>query len=660
MFGTMKRLLIGRPIATSEEHQHRLRKVVGLPVFASDAISSTAYATEEILIVLVPVAGMAAFGYLVPMAMLVVILLTIVVLSYRQTIFAYPSGGGSYIVSRENLGKIPALVAGASLLTDYVLTVAVSVSSGVAAVTSAFADLRPYRVELCLLAVAIMMLGNLRGVRESGSLFAPPTYVYVFALGSLIAYGLFRVFFLDLGPIPDQTSHLDTLTHGGTLLTGATLFILMRAFSSGAIALTGTEAVSNGVPAFRPPEARNAATTLVWMAIFLGSLFFGTAVLAQHLQPVPQEGGETLLSSMARYVFGGHSPMYYVLQFSTFAILILAANTAYADFPRLSGIVARDGFLPRQLSNRGDRLVFSNGIFVLSVLAGILIVGFGGDVSNLIPLYAVGVFTGFTLSQAGMVVHHWRLREPGWRAGLAINAVGAVATFIVLLVVSISKFAIGAWIPVVLIPIIVLALLLIGRHYDRVREEITIPEGWRPRRYEHFVVVLVGTVNKGTLNALAYARSLAPDRIIAVSVVADAEEQERVAEQWARHRIPVELHTVYSRFRELAQPVMDYLDELDAESDDDIITVVIPEFVTDVKTQWLHNQSALALKLRLLYRPHTVVTSVPIHVPGQGSRHAAPLLPAAAAQASGNGDGDAGADGDGASNRYPMAGSVRK
>ena len=509
-------------------------------------------------------------------------------------------------------------MAGSSLLTDYVLTVAVSIASGVAAITSAFADLRPYRVELCLVAIALMMLANLRGLRESGSLFAPPTYLYVFALGSLIVWGLYQTFFQDLGAIPGQEEQLAELTGDGAMVVGASAYILMRAFSSGAIALTGTEAVSNGVPAFRPPEPRNASRTLVWMAVLLGSLFFGTAVLAHHLKPIPQEGGETLLSIMGRTVFGGETPMYFLLQFSTFAILILAANTAYADFPRLSGIVARDGFLPRQLSNRGDRLVFSNGIFVLSVLAGVLVVAFRGDVSNLIPLYAVGVFTGFTLSQAGMVVHHWRLREPRWQWGLAINAVGAVATFIVLLVVSISKFTIGAWIPLVVIPLLVILLRAIGLHYDRVRDAVRIPEAWRPRRYEHFVVVLVGAVNKAVLNAVAYARSLAPDRIIALSVVGDAAEQEAITEAWAAHDIPVDLHTIYSPYRELTAPILEYLDELDAESENDIITVVIPEFVTTMGTQWLHNQSALAIKIALLYRPHTVAISVPIHVAPKG------------------------------------------
>jgi amino acid transporter len=614
VFQSLKRLLIGRPIASSEEHHHRLPKIVALPVFASDAISSTAYATEEILIVLVPVAALAAFDYVVPIAVLVAILLLIVVTSYRQTIQAYPGGGGTYIVSRDNLGTTPSLVAGSSILVDYILTVAVSVSSGVAAITSAFVVLRPYRVELCIVALALMTLANLRGVKEAGSVFAPPTYLYVFSLGTLIAYGLYRVFVEGMGPIPVDEANLAELTHDGALVAGATVFILMRAFSSGAVALSGLEAVADGVPAFRRPEARNAAITITVMGLILSTLFFGTSVLASHLQPIPAEGEETVMSMMGRAVFGGASPFYLVLQFATFAILILAANTAYADFPRLSSFIARDGFLPRQLTNRGDRLVFSNGIVALAVIAGLLITAFDAEVSKLIPLYAVGVFTGFTLSQSGMVVRHWRLRERRWRLGVAINGVGALSTGIVLVVVVVSKFQIGAWIPVVVIPSFVVVLRLIHRHYLRVSRVVAIAPGWRPRRYEHFVVVAVGTVNKAVLNAITYARSLAPDRLVAVSVVGDAEEQEALQKAWAEYEIPVELHTIYSPYRELTEPFLEYLNELDAESDDDIITVVIPEFVTSMATQWLHNQSALGLKVALLYRPHTVVTSVPVHI----------------------------------------------
>ncbi len=615
MYSSIKRLFVGTPIASSEEHHHRLGKVIALAVFASDAISSTAYATEEILLVLVPIAGMAALEDLVPIALIVTVLLAIVATSYRQTIFAYPSGGGSYVVSRENLGETPSLVAGASLLTDYILTVAVSVSAGVAAITSAFPELRDWRVPLCLFAILLMTVANLRGVKESGRIFAGPTYIYVVSLVLLIGVGLFRSYFGDLGPMPVNEEALKEVmgdNFGNAAAVG--LFILLRAFSSGAVALSGVEAISNGVPAFRRPESRNAATTLVWMAVILGGTFFGVSVLAHRLQPTVSEQ-ETLLSIMGGYVFGSGTLVYYVLQFSTFAILILAANTAYADFPRLSSIIASDGFLPRQLANRGDRLVFSNGIVSLSLVAGALVVAFGGQVAALIPLYAVGVFTGFTLSQTGMVVHHWKEREPSWRRGVVVNGLGAIATLVVLLVVVVSKFTIGAWIPAVLIPCIVVVLKRIGSHYKRVTATTSVEPGWRPQRRTHNVVVLVGRVNKGVMEALWYARSLAPDKLIAVTVVYDHEGEERAHKDWAEFDIPVELHTLYSPYRELTGPVLEYLDELDAESPDDIITVVIPEFVVDHwYSQPLHNQSALALKTRLHFRPKTVVTSVPIHL----------------------------------------------
>jgi amino acid transporter len=610
MYSTLKRILIGRPIPSTEEHHQRLIKLIALAVFASDAISSTAYATDEILKTMFEHhGGAAAFAKLVPIAVIVAILLAIVVASYRQTIFAYPNGGGSYVVSRENLGETPSLVAGASLLTDYILTVSVSVAGGVLAITSAFPNLSSQRVPICLFFVGMMTVANLRGVKESGRIFAGPTYVYTISLVILIVYGLYQSYTGHVAtlPVPDRLRELAQNTKP------LGLFILLRAFSSGAVALSGVEAISNGVPAFRKPESKNAATTLTWMAVILGTTFFGVSLLAHRLKPFlgTDDSG---LSIMAAAVFG-KGVMYYILQFSTFAILILAANTAYADFPRLSSIIARDGFLPRQLANRGDRLVFSNGVLVLAGFAGVLIVAFGGKVTALIPLYAVGVFTGFTLSQAGMVVHHKRLKEQGWRLGLALNALGAVATGVVLLVVLISKFAIGAWIPAAIIPMIVILFKAIGRHYKKVRAFTEVPEGWKPRHYTHTVVVLVGSVNKGTLEALQYARSLAPDRLIAVSVIGDPHEKEELDRAWAEHKLNIELHTVYSPYRELTRPILHYLDELDAESDDDLITVVIPEFVlTGWYSQILHNQSALALKARLLFRPHTVVTSVPILV----------------------------------------------
>lgn len=607
----LKRILVGRPLATVEQEHQRLSKKVGLAVFSSDAISSSAYATEEILFVVAASASSLALGLsrLVPIAFAVAILLVIVVTSYRQTIHAYPSGGGSYVVSRENLGETPSLVAGASLLIDYILTVAVSISAGVAAIVSipAFRELQTHRVELALGLIAFITLANLRGAKESGRLFAVPTYAYILLLGTLIAYGITRTYLGNIEPIDASEFH-GALT-GGEL----SLFLVLKGFSSGAVALTGIEAISNGVGAFRRPESRNAAITLTWMGVILGALFFGTAVLAHRLGPYPTEE-ETVISQMGLAVFG-EGPMYVMLQFATAAILTLAANTAYADFPRLSSIIAADGYLPRQLTNRGDRLVFSNGILLLAGAAALLIIAFGGITNALIPLYAVGVFTAFTLSQAGMVRHHHRLREPGWRRNMVINGVGAFATFVVLCIVAVTKFTGGAWLPIVVIPAIIALFRTIHRHYGSVRTALALTPEYRPRRMNHTVVVLVGSVHRGVLEALAYASSLRPNRLLAVTVVSDPEEQERMLEKWRALGIEVPLDIVYSPYRELSRPILSYIDELDAKHENDVVTVVIPEFV--VRKWWeqlLHNQSALFLKGRLLFRKGTVVTSVPYHL----------------------------------------------
>ena len=618
---SFKRLLVGQPLASSEEENQRLGKPTGLAVFASDAISSTAYATEEILLVLLlAVAFPKTHSYLVPLAIAAVVLLAIVLTSYRQTVYAYPNGGGAYVVSRRNLGETPALVAAASLLVDYTLTVAVSVSSGVAAIASAVPSVRSdgARVALALAFVILMTMANLRGLREAGRAFAVPTYFYVVMLGSMLAWGLMRVFAFDLGPIessPEQAAQFDA-EHD--LAANAGLFVLLKAFSSGAVVLSGVEAISNGVPAFRKPESRNASTTLTLMGLILGLGFLGISVLAHHLLPVVDEGGETVLSQMAAAVFGDGNPLYYLLQFGTFAILILAANTAYNAFPGLSSLVAADGFLPRQLATRGDRLVFSNGILVLAGMASLLIVAFRADVSGLIPLYAVGVFTGFTLSQAGMIRHHRRERQPGWERGLVISAVGCAATGVVLAVVVVSKFKIGAWIPAVVIPVIVLGFKAIQRHYRRIERALEAPATYKARRRTHTVMVLVGRIHKGSLEALAYARSLHPDRLIAVTVVQTTKEQEDITAAWEQRQIPVELRILYSPYRELSRPVMAFIDELDAAHEDDFLTVVLPEYVLD---HWyegvLHNQTALILRNRLRARPNTVVTSIPYHLRGE-------------------------------------------
>ena len=613
----LKRILLGSPLSSDEEQHQRLSKKIALPVFASDAISSTAYATDEILVVIVLQAGVgaAAFDTLMPIALVVCALMAIVVVSYRQTIHAYPSGGGAYIVSRENLGPIPALVAGSSLLVDYILTVAVSVAGGVLAIRTATGFDSRWTVPVCLLCVFFMTVMNLRGVKESGSAFAGPTYFYIVMLVILIGTGLYRIYVQHVGPIPPSLLSDDAIEKSKA--TGALgLFMLLRAFSSGAVALSGIEAISNGVPAFEKPESKNAATTLMWMGGILGTTFFGVSVLASHLRPFRGENDGNGLGLMAEYIYNGRGVMFWLTMIATFMILILAANTAYADFPRLASIIARDGFLPRLFFNRGSRLVFSNGVLFLATVASVLIVLFQGDISKLIPLYAFGVFTGFTLSQTGMVRHHLRHKEPNWKASLVVNAVGAVTTGLIAIIVVVSKFTEGAFVPAILIPFMVLMFRSVGRHYDRSREAVKVEPGDWPKRETHTMVVLVGGINKGVLQGLQYARSLAPDRLLAVTVASDDADRLRIEQQWRDFDVPIELHTVYSPYRELTRPVLEFLDELDAEHHNNIITVVIPEFVTSWSTQWLHNGSAFALKARLLHRPHTAVVSVPVHMHG--------------------------------------------
>ncbi len=611
----IKKFLIGSPISSEEEQHQRLSKKIALPVFASDAISSTAYATDEILVVLLMGAGVgaAAFKPLLPIAIVVCVLLVIVVLSYRQTIMAYPSGGGAYIVSRENLGAVPALIAGSSLLVDYILTVAVSVAGGVLAIRTATGLDRSWAVPLCLICVFVMTVMNLRGVKESGAAFAGPTYFYIVMLVILIVTGFYRIFVQHVGPIPESLLSEEAIDMSRRT-SSLGLFMLLRAFSSGAVALSGVEAVSNGVPAFEKPESKNASITLMWMGGILGSCFLGVSVLAVHLKPFRGEHDGNGLGLMAEYLYNGKGVMFWATMIGTFLILILAANTAYADFPRLASIVAKDGFLPRQFFNRGARLVFSNGVIFLAAVASLLIVAFNGDISKLIPLYAFGVFTGFTLSQSGMVVHHFKLKEPNWKFGAVINAIGAFMTGLIAIIVVVSKFTEGAWIPALLIPIMVISFKAIGNHYDKGRKAVQVEPGYWPRRETHTMVVLVGGINKGVLHGLQYAKSLNPDRLVAVTVASDDEDRIRIEKQWAEFKVPIELNIMHSPYRELTRPVMQFLDELDARFNDDIITVVIPEFVTSWRTQWLHNGSAFALKAKLLHRPHTAVVSVPTHM----------------------------------------------
>jgi amino acid transporter len=609
-----KTRLLGKPLATADDAHQRLSKRIGLPIFASDAISSTAYATEEILIVFLAFAaiGAAAFDNLVPIAIMVVVLLAIVINSYRQTIFAYPHGGGTYLVSKENLGRYPSLVAGSSMLVDYILTVAVAITSGTAAVIAAFNNLAPYRVPICIVLIIIITYANLRGIRESGALFAPPMYLYIFSILALILFGLYRVYFQDLGPIDHSGEIEQELLAGNQTLT---LFFLLKAFSSGAVALTGIEALAGGVPAFKKPESKNAANTLVMLGIILGTLFFGLSLLAQHLEPIRDESGliqQTVIAQMAEHIYGGRNFFFFATQFTTFGILLIAANTGYADFPRLASIMARDGYLPRQLANRGDRLVFSNGVILLGLAAIGLVIAFGGITNALIPLYAVGVFTAFTLSQTGMVVRLLRMRQPTWQIRVFFTGIGALTTGGVALTVVTVKFADGAWIPAVIVPMLIFCFSFIQRHYARVKRVLTIDDKYEAPFHTHLVVVLVGSVNAGVLQAVKYAQSMRPERLLALSVVGSEEENIALTRQWGERFSDVELLTVVDDYRNLTDKILEEIERLDSAEDDDIITVVIPEFVTSLKSQWLHNQSALAIKARLLYRPNTVVTSIPI------------------------------------------------
>lgn len=614
MASVVKRVLLGRPLATHAEGDQRLRKLIALPIFAADAIASSAFATQEILHVLVPVAAAAAVDYLVGLSGLVVLLLVIVVSSYRQVIFAYPGGGGSYVVSRENLGPRVGVVAACALMVDYTLTVAVSIAAGTAAITSAVPPLRGHLLAVALVLLVVLTLVNLRGVKESGPLFAVPTYLYVGAMGLLIVVGLVRLATGSLEPLPPNQAELDHFTQNGALIGTVTAFLLARAFASGAVALSGVEVISNGVQAFEEPQTRNAAATLAWTGVILAVLFSGIAVLASRLTPTLSEH-ETILSVMGRAVFGGGNPLYYVLQAGTAIILIFSANSAFAGFPRLVSVVARDGYLPRQLANRGDRLVYSNGILALAVASGALLIGFGAITTRLVPLFAVGLFLAFTLSQAGMVRHHLHDRELGWRRKAAINGIGTAATTVVLLVVVVSKFTSGAWIPALVIPVLYLLLLRVHRHYEQFNSRLALDPTDLPAPPHHTVVILIGRMHRGVPQAVAYAQSLHARHLVAVTVELEPGSTDHVEADWAALGLDVPLEVVRSPYRELTRPLLEYIDGLDERWDDDVITVVLPEFlVHGLWEQALHNQSALALKLALLWRRNTVVISVPFHV----------------------------------------------
>jgi amino acid transporter len=606
-----KRFLIGRPISNALESHERLTKLKALAVYSSDALSSVAYATEEIMKVLV-LGGFGLLSLTMPISLLIVGLLAIVVISYSQTIKAYPGGGGSYIVASENLGTIPGLTAASALLIDYVLTVAVSVAAGVAALTSLAPDLRPYTIWMAIGAVLLIMLANMRGIRESGSIFALPTYVFIVMMYLLIGMGIYLLATGGLHYTPPATAQ-----EPGSQSVG--LFLLMSAFAQGCTAMTGTEAISDGVPAFQKPEWRNARTTLFSMGLVLGSMFLGMSYLASNLGVVP--ASETVISQVGRTVFGP-GPLWVILQIATALILVLAANTAFADFPRLASFLARDHFIPRTFKFRGDRLAFTVGIASLAVLSILLLVLFNGSLDGLIPLYAVGVFTSFTLSQIGMVVRWRKERTPGWQRSAAINGLGALATATVTLVIASTKFVHGAWLVILLIPLMIAIMRAIRSHYNRLD---VAREAETPLTLEEIqvcAVVPIADLGIEARQAIAFACAIAKDEhhVIAVHVAGDSTEAEKFQAEWAglTQKLDANLVVIESPYRSLISPLLAYIDALKETHAQDTITVVLPEFVPS--SWWenlLHNQTALRIKGALLFRPGIVVVNVPYHLDRQ-------------------------------------------
>ncbi len=629
---SLRSWLIGKPLPTDAAPHQTISKKIGLAVFASDALSSTAYATEEILIVLALAGGVGSVAYLlsVEIAIAIAILLAIVTISYQQTIHAYPGGGGAYIVSRDNLGENTAQVAGAALLVDYILTVSVSISAGVAQITSAFQFLAPYRVELACLFILMMTVVNLRGVKESGVAFAIPTYFFLAVTALTIVVGFFRYFTGSLGTVDPTTvepMHAESIQ-------ALSLFLILRAFSSGCTALTGVEAISNGIMAFQQPRSRNAGVTLIWMSAILSTIFIAYTVLASDIGAIASHE-ETIVSQIARTVYGADNVMYFAVIGGTMLILIMAANTAYADFPRLAALIAHDGFLPKQLTYRGSRLVFSYGIIALAGFATLLVVIFNATTTNLIPLYAIGVFLSFTLSQTGMAIRWWRSsklkpgeevqrigsilhHEPNWRWKLGVNAFGAVLCFTVMCIFAVTKFAQGAWIVVIVIPTLVTLFFAIHRHYKKLSASLSLDAFGLPGQLmRNKVIVAVGGVHRGSLHALQYARALSPD-VTAVHVSVDPDEEPRLRERWEKYGDGVRLVIIPSPYRQFTDPLLGYIRSIARQrKKGEILTIVVPEFVPS--TWWhnlLHMNTAFFLQLGLLRERNVVITEVPYHVDG--------------------------------------------
>lgn len=620
------RMLIGKPLATKDLAHQAISKPVGLAVFASDALSSTAYATEEILIILgLAGSGAVLFGLSIPIAIAIAILLVIVTISYRQTIFAYPSGGGAYIVARDNFGEIPAQVAGAALLTDYILTVAVSISSGVAQITSAFPSLLPIKVEIAVAVIILMTVVNLRGVKESGRIFAVPTYFFLGMMFMTLAIGAIQFFTGNLGIV----TNVEAMQHA--VLEPLGVFLILRAFSSGCTALTGIEAISNGITAFKEPRSRNAATTLTWMSSILIVLFLGITLMAHQVQAVPSET-QTVIAQIARTVYGDGSIFYLLTLAGTALILLMAANTSYADFPRLAALQAGDGFLPRQLTYRGGRLVFSWGIVGLAVFASILVIIANASTTALIPLYAIGVFLSFTISQSGMVVRAWKSGklkpgetahgldtvieyDPHWRKHIAVSGVGAVCTGIVMIVFAVTKFMTGAWFILLLIPFLVFVFFRIHHHYKAVAHALSwesSPPDTTPRAVQ--TLILVDDVHAETVRLVNFAKSLGhPWRALHVGV--NPEKAETVKTKWAKRIGEGELVIVASPYRLLAEPIQDYIEELKTEIPGCFVHIIMGHLAMD--TFWeqaLHQNTAFIFNLALSHMDHVVVTTVPYQI----------------------------------------------
>lgn len=640
---SLRRILLGRRLASEETQHTRISNPIALAVFSSDALSSVAYATQEIMAslsgslahaagaaALGTVAGHAIFGWSVPVALGIVGLLAILAVSYRQTILAYPGGGGAYIVAKENLGDIAALTAGASLLLDYILTVAVSVSSGVAAVTAAMPALEGHNVALTLLAIGFIALMNLRGIKESGGLFAIPTYGFVVSISLVLIYGALK---LVLGGGPTEVQAQQAVAQGTRLAGLSMVWIFMRAYSAGCTALTGVEAISNGTTAFRDPAGPNAAKTMLWMVGLLAFMFLGITLLSHRFGVIYQHSAdpsvvaETLLSKLNKAILGDVTrgfpkAVYYVVQGFTFAILVVAANTAFADFPRLAALQARDGFLPRQFASQGDRLVFSNGILILFFFSGFLVWLFHANTDVLLPLYAAGVFMGFTLSQTGMVMHWRKVRGPHWHAKAAINGLGAATAFIVLLDITLTKFIHGAWIVILLVPVLVVIHFNIRRHYVGVKSRLAASRIDAVLPTKHHALVLVNGIHRGVVQALLYGRLIAGDRVEALTVdlgsdgARDSAAVEKLRADWTTYGMGIPLRVLPSPYRKMVEPILEEVDRIRFAEPELALTVILPEFIAPKWwQQFLHNQSALRIKAALLMKEDVIVTSVPMHLP---------------------------------------------